>query len=36
MTRAEHDLEAGVAVARVLHGGDGMSPVTAEPVAPSA
>jgi len=26
-------LEAGVAVARVLHGGDGMASVTAEPVA---
>ena len=29
-------LEAGVAVARILHGGDGMASVTAGPVAPSA
>jgi hypothetical protein len=29
-------LEVGVAVARALHGGDGMASVTAEPVAPSA
>jgi len=27
-------LEAGVAVARLLHGGHGMASVTAEPVAP--